>query len=75
MCTDQSTSVERRDRRRHARGRRDQRRDQRNVGVLLAWDTLNGALNGSLSIASGACGIFIKVDNGVTQDWRAAVIS
>ena len=38
-------------------------------------DTLNGTLNGSLSIASGACGIFIKVDNGVTQDWRAGVIS
>jgi hypothetical protein len=48
-----------------------------NAMSVFCWpnDTLNGTLNGSLSIASGACGIFIKVDNGVTQDWRAGVIS
>jgi hypothetical protein len=38
-------------------------------------DTLNGTVNGSLSIASGACGIFIKVDNGLIQDWQGAVLS
>jgi hypothetical protein len=36
---------------------------------------LNSTLNGSLSIASGACGIFIKVDTGALLDWRGAVIS
>ena len=51
--------------------------DGTNAMSVFCWpgDTLNGTLNGSLSIANGACGIFVKVDNGVTQDWRAGVIS
>jgi hypothetical protein len=48
-----------------------------NAMSVFAWpgDTLNGTLNGSLSIASGACGIFIKVDTGALLDWQGAVIS
>ena len=39
---------------------------------VFCWpgDTLNGTLNGSLSIPAGGFGVFLKVD--ATLDWRAA---
>jgi hypothetical protein len=48
-----------------------------NAMVVVPWvgDSLNGVVNGSLSIASGACGIFIKVDTGWLLDWRGTVLS
>jgi hypothetical protein len=51
--------------------------DGTNAVSVFCWpgDTLNGTLNASLSIASGACGIFIKVDTGSLLDWRGAVLS
>ena len=51
--------------------------DGTNAMSVFCWpgDTLNGALNGSISIAAGSVAVLLKVDNGVTQDRRAAVIS
>ena len=51
--------------------------DGSNSMSVYAWpgDTLNGTLNGSLSIASGACGIFIKVDTGSLLDWRGVALT
>jgi hypothetical protein len=50
--------------------------DGTNAMSVYCWpnDTLNGTLNGSLSIASGACGIFIKVDTRSLLDWRGTVL-
>jgi hypothetical protein len=51
--------------------------DGTNAMAVWSWpgDTLNGTLNSSLAIASGACGIFIKVDTGSLLDWRGTVLS
>ena len=51
--------------------------DGANAMSVWCWpgDTLNGVTNGSLSIPAGSVGILLKADNGVVQDWRAAVIS
>jgi hypothetical protein len=52
--------------------------DGTNAMSVFCWpgDTLNGTLNASLSIAAGACGIFIKVDLiGAPLDWRGAVLA
>jgi hypothetical protein len=48
-----------------------------NAMSVYSWpgDTLNGVLNASLSIASGACDIFVKVDTGSLLDWRGTVLS
>jgi hypothetical protein len=51
--------------------------DGTNAMSVFCWpgDTLNGVANASLSIASGACGIFVKVDTGSLLDWRGTVLS
>jgi len=36
-------------------------------------DTMNGSLNGSLAVAAGAVGMFLKVD--ATLDWRGHVLT
>jgi hypothetical protein len=51
--------------------------DGTNAMSVWCWpgDTLGGVLNGSLSVPAGSVGILLKVDNGVVQDWRAAILS
>jgi hypothetical protein len=51
--------------------------DGTNAMSVYSWpgDTLNGTLNGSLSVPAGSVGILLKVDNGVTQDWRGVALA
>jgi hypothetical protein len=51
--------------------------DGTNAMSVYSWpnDTLNGTLNGSISVPAGSVGILLKVDDGLHQDWRAGVIS
>jgi hypothetical protein len=51
--------------------------DGANALAVFPWpgDKLGGVTNASQSVPAGNVGIFLKVDNGVTQDWRGAVIS
>jgi hypothetical protein len=44
---------------------------------VVPWvgDSLNGVTNGSLSVPAESVGILLKIDNGVLQDWRGAVLT
>jgi hypothetical protein len=48
-----------------------------NAMSVFPWvgDSLNGVTNASLSVPAGSVGVLLKVDNGVVQDWRGAVLS
>ena len=43
---------------------------------VVPWvgDSLNGVVNGSLSVPSGAVAVIIKVE-GAAPDWRAGIIT
>jgi hypothetical protein len=63
--------------------------DREEIGARMIWvvndganalsvycavnDTMNGVLNGSLSIPAGGFGVFLKID--ATLDWRAAAFT
>jgi hypothetical protein len=51
--------------------------DGTNAMSVVPWvgDSLNDVTNGSLSVPAGSIAVLIKVDIGVVQDWRRAVIS
>jgi hypothetical protein len=50
--------------------------DGTNAMSVVPWvgDSLNGVVNGSLSVPSGAVAVIIKVE-GAAPDWRAGIIT
>jgi hypothetical protein len=51
--------------------------DAPNSLAVFPWpgDSLNGTLNGSLSVPIGTVAILLKIDTGALLDWRGAILT